>query len=387
MRFVAVSATLPNIDEIATFLDANEAHVFDDSYRPVPLKVHVIGHGFVGDNNGQFHFWNRLEKDVPNIVHRYSDGRPAIVFCHSKAETERLADILATSNDISRRNVNTDIASRTRYTKLQRVLTHGVGFHHAGLDMDDRRLVEKAFLDHKIRVLCATSTLAMGVNLPAHLVVIKGTRAWRGGSSGYEELDQATLLQMIGRAGRPGFDQSGKAVIMTDNNSKARFESLATSGLDAARSKLLGKLVEAMNVEVSQQVVTSTASALNWLKSSLFFVQLRNQPTYFGAVAASEAGVEDHIASICKNTLQRILDIGAVVDVDGVDVFPTAASHVMSQHLVECQAMESIVSLPHDASQCEVSRLVYFATKATTGKLSTPALSFWFVCCTLPLAL
>ena len=115
------------------------------------------------------------------------------------------------------------------------------------MDVEDRRTVERLFMTRQITVLCATSTLAMGINLPAHCgrcfccekdllpccpvlthisffqirrsVVIKGTKAWRGGSEGYADIDQASLLQMIGRAGRPGHDTSGVAVIMTDNKS------------------------------------------------------------------------------------------------------------------------------------------------------------------------
>ena len=58
----------------------------------------------------------------------------------------------------------------------------------------------------------------MGVNLPAHLVVLKGNRRWTsdaGQAAGYQEYDRSTCLQMIGRAGRPQFDTEGVAVIMT----------------------------------------------------------------------------------------------------------------------------------------------------------------------------
>ena len=56
-RIVAVSATLPNICEIAAFLDANEAHVFDSSYRPVTLNTHVLGMGYIGNrSNSNFLF-------------------------------------------------------------------------------------------------------------------------------------------------------------------------------------------------------------------------------------------------------------------------------------------------------------------------------------------
>lgn len=60
----------------------------------------------------------------------------------------------------------------------------GVGFHHAGMLRKDRNIVEKLFADGYIRILCATSTLAWGVNLPAYQVIIKGTDVYdpsRGG--------------------------------------------------------------------------------------------------------------------------------------------------------------------------------------------------------------
>lgn len=57
--------------------------------------------------------------------------------------------------------------------------------------------------------------------------VIKGTSAYRGAAEGTQDVDTGTLLQMIGRAGRPGFDTSGTAVIMTDTLSKTRYENLS----------------------------------------------------------------------------------------------------------------------------------------------------------------
>jgi replicative superfamily II helicase len=59
--------------------------------------------------------------------------------------------------------------------RLQEVLRGGVAFHHAGLCPEDRTLVETLFMQGYIQVLCTTSTLAHGVNLPARLVVIKGS--------------------------------------------------------------------------------------------------------------------------------------------------------------------------------------------------------------------
>lgn len=91
-----------------------------------------------------------------------------------------------------------------------------MGFHNAGLSSEDRSLVEKTFNQGDLRVLVCTSTLAMGVNLPAYLVVVRGTTMITGGICG--QYSAARIHQMIGRAGRPGLEGSGKAIIMTTSN-------------------------------------------------------------------------------------------------------------------------------------------------------------------------
>ncbi|GKY92454.1 hypothetical protein MPSEU_000215900 [Mayamaea pseudoterrestris] len=353
MRCVAVSATLPNIDEIAEFLNASEAYMFDESYRPVPLTLHVIGQGFVGvDSASQYRFWSSLNKNVPEIIFKYSENRPAIVFCHSKADAENLADLLATVSGIAiRGSDNQDIASQTRITKLQRVLYAGIAYHHAGLELDDRALIQKAFTGGKIRVLCATSTLAMGVNTPAHLVVVKGTKAWRGGEQGYQDLDQASLLQMIGRAGRPGFDTTGTAVIMTDNKSKDKYQRAALDGLSVAKSNFLMKKEEIVNTAISQGEISSAADATNWLKQTLYFVQLIKN-------GAPQSSPDAHILHICHEIFSNLVKVGAIEQGEGDMVKPAAAGFIMSQSLVDFEALRIMTQIPHDANQCDVLKAI-----------------------------
>ena len=80
------------------------------------------------------------------------------------------------------------------------MLTTGVAFHHAGLDSNDRYLIEKAFSERKIGVICCTSTLAVGVDLPCHLAIIKNTVSWQAG--GLKEYSELEIIQMLGRAGK-----------------------------------------------------------------------------------------------------------------------------------------------------------------------------------------
>lgn len=75
-------------------------------------------------------------------------------------------------------------------------------------------------MNNEIKVLVATATLAWGVNLPAHLVIVKGTEYFDGKSSRYVDYPLTDVLQMIGRAGRPGFSDEGRAVVMAQESKK-----------------------------------------------------------------------------------------------------------------------------------------------------------------------
>lgn len=76
------------------------------------------------------------------------------------------------------------------------------GIHHAGLDNHDRNTVEELFSKAKIQVLVCTSTLAWGVNLPCHLVIVKGTEFFDGKTRRYIDMPVTDVLQMMGRAGK-----------------------------------------------------------------------------------------------------------------------------------------------------------------------------------------
>ena len=348
-----MSATLPNIVDIAMFLEATKSFFFDSSYRPVPLTTHVLGFGWVGKN--QYLFDRGLNKYVPEVVSNYSNNKPTIVFCHTKKETEDMASSLANSIFSSEnRQLLAQISAKASNQLLQKCIRQGTAYHHAGMDSLDRQVVEQAFATGAIRCLCATSTLAMGVNLPAHLVIVKGTSAWRGAGIGHEEIDRGTLLQMIGRAGRPGYDTEGVAIIMTDNSTTTKYQAIS-NGIEIVESNLMGRIAETINTEVSQKVIRNVSQAIAWMKGTYFFVRVRKNPPYYGMQGKTEEQMNAYLKETCMGSLNE-LNKAEIISVrnGGVDIVPLPASHIMSQHLVPFADMKRVMALSYDCGTREI---------------------------------
>lgn len=104
----------------------------------------------------------------------------------------------------------------------------GVAFHHAGLSIQDRNAVERGYLEGSVNVICCTATLAVGVNLPCHMVIIKNTVTYNTAAGGCTEYSDLEIMQMLGRAGRPQFDDSAVAVIMTRLNRREFYEKMVS---------------------------------------------------------------------------------------------------------------------------------------------------------------
>ena len=200
--------------------------------------------------------------------------------------------------------------------------------------------------------------ISLGVNLPAYLVVIKGTVAWRGSGLGHQEIDSGSLLQMMGRAGRPGFDTSGRAVIMTDKKSVSKYEKLS-HGLEVVESRLLDKLVEILNTEISQRVITDVSQAIDWLKSTFFFARVRKNPRYYGMQGKSEQEMDSYLMSHIMKCLAELNEHKIIsMNEDGFGIAPLPASHTMSHQMVDFEAMKKLMSLPHDVGTKQLLEVI-----------------------------
>ncbi|KAJ2485133.1 ATP-dependent DNA helicase MER3, partial [Coemansia sp. RSA 2050] len=95
--------------------------------------------------------------------------------------------------------------------------------------------IEQLFVNGAIQILCSTSTLGIGVNMPAYMVIVKGTKGYV--DNNYQEYTKSEVLQFIGRAGRPQFGPSGKAIILTEKTMVKSYQRLV-SGSEILESSL-----------------------------------------------------------------------------------------------------------------------------------------------------
>ena len=116
----------------------------------------------------------------------------------------------------------------SRNAEMKELFLSGLGTHHAGMLRSDRNLSEKLFERGAINILCTTSTLAWGVNLPANTVIIKGTQVYSAEKGGFTELSILDVLQIFGRAGRPQYGTEGEGIIITAHDSLSHFLRLMT---------------------------------------------------------------------------------------------------------------------------------------------------------------
>ncbi|WP_430505031.1 DEAD/DEAH box helicase [Haloparvum sp. PAK95] len=257
VQTVALSATVANPDAIADWLDAE---LVESTWRPVDLRTGVYAEGDVEFDDG-----STLTIDVPAaeelpdsrdldteataalVRDAVDGGGQCLAFVSSRAEAEALAERLSTENLAARMDasdaavtVGDDVADLDGTNTGQRLadcLRAGVGFHHAGLRSEHRSVVEAAFRDRKVACLCATPTLAAGVNVPARRVVVRDLTRYTG--SEMESLPVLEVQQMCGRAGRPGLDPYGEAVLVGDESTKGELtERYVGADPEAVESKL-----------------------------------------------------------------------------------------------------------------------------------------------------
>jgi len=235
VRFICLSATMPNIDELAGWMEEASGapvEVVQETHRPVPLDHHLWVDGF----------GERTLEEAESLLRLFSRGRgprprrglnadallddiveagklPCLYFsfnrrlCESHAEDNAGRDLLAPDE---RRQVvglfdelaeRFGVAGEPSAVQLRDLVQHGVAYHHAGILPTLKEVIERLFTSGLVKMLFTTETFALGVNMPAQTVVLDALEKYHGTHFG--PLTCRGYQQMAGRAGRRGMDTQG----------------------------------------------------------------------------------------------------------------------------------------------------------------------------------
>jgi DNA polymerase theta len=246
IKLIGMSATLPNIETLAEWLDAT---LYITDFRPVPLVEYIkVGNTLYSKLGSPTRTLEIDPKDakklgdpdmlVPIVHEVIQQGSSVLIFCAKKIDCENCArnisKLMVVEYDpdyqhkltVARKSLIQELNQSPAGLDpvLAQCLPHGLAYHHSGLTVEERSLLETAFRNGVISVLCATSTLASGVNLPARRVIFRSPYVGR------RFLDMLDYKQMRGRAGRFGLDTFGESIVMCS-------ESEFPKCLDLLRSK------------------------------------------------------------------------------------------------------------------------------------------------------
>jgi helicase len=224
-QLLALSATISNVKVIAEWLRAGSVEL---DWRPVPLRQGVYDYGRILFTDGE-------ERSVPRSTYgspidvamdTVKGGGQALVFANTRRRAVSLATRAAelTQGHLSpeERKAVSEASRRIltsgEETSLSRLLAEivakGSAFHHAGLEAEHRKIVEEYYRARAIKLLAATPTLALGVNLPARRVVVADMTRYDAEHGGNAEISVQEYKQMAGRAGRPQYDDHGETVMI-----------------------------------------------------------------------------------------------------------------------------------------------------------------------------
>ncbi|KAK7020512.1 putative ATP dependent RNA helicase [Favolaschia claudopus] len=292
VRLVGLSATLPNYQDVATFLRVDESKglfYFDASYRPCGLQQQFIG---VTEKRAIMRYQVTNEVCYEKVLDQAGKNQ-TLVFVHSRKETAKTAKFLRdmaieketitqfVKPDGAVREILTEEANNVKDSNLKDLLPFGFGIHHAGMAREDRGLVEELFADGSLQVLVCTATLAWGVNLPAHTVIIKGTQIYNPEKGRWVELSSQDVLQMLGRAGRPQYDTYGEGIIITNHSELQYYLSLMNQQLPI-ESQFVSKLADNLNAEIVLGTIRNRDEAVQWLGYTYLYVRMLKSPGLYG---------------------------------------------------------------------------------------------------------
>ncbi|KAG2051380.1 hypothetical protein BDR06DRAFT_1010538 [Suillus hirtellus] len=264
VHLVGLSATLPNYQDVATFLRMDESKGlfhFDASYHPCALQQQFIG---VTEKKAIKHFQVMNEVCYKKVLDQAGKNQ-TLVFVHSRKETTKTTKFICNMAmeketimqficpDSVMCEILMEEAGNVKDSNLRNLLPFGFAIHHAGMTREDRNLVEELFTDGA------------------------GMQIYNPEKGRWVELSSQDVLQMLGRAGHPQYDTYGEGIIITNHTELQYYLSLLNQQLPI-KSQFVSKLADNLTVEIVLGTVHNHDEAAQRLGYTYLYVCMLKSP-------------------------------------------------------------------------------------------------------------
>jgi len=322
-QIIALSASIDKFDDLDKWLRAKGLQIID---RPIELREGI----YLPDGNFQYRELNSKTQgqekfpvspngEIDNMVdvlvsHLLSNDEQVLIFCRDKASTINAARRIAGWCQLSPASHAIDslqaLDTTTARDELIECLRRGVAFHNADLISDERLLIEENFRSGVIKVICSTSTLAMGVNLPAKTVIIAHADKWdrdeRTGEFNTIPISVSEYRNMSGRSGRYRFaDKFGRSILLA----KDQFT------YDKYRVSYVGGTVNTIHSTLGKQPIVRQVLDIVVSKLGQNDVEVINfmMGTFAGFRMWSTQEAKDVISLMIRESIQMCIDLGLIM--------------------------------------------------------------------------
>ncbi len=357
-RFLCLSATVKNCKELSDWLGCT---LIMDDYRPVKLYEGIYYNNSVDFFEKQ-RIVNARELDIAfDIINECNKmEKQVLVFVSSRKRAETLALKclkLKDLNELSNKIVNVLEKPTTQCRKLSNCVKKGIAFHHAGLVEKQKEIIETAFRNGMLRAIFATTTLAMGLNLPAFMVIVRDLKRYDT-EQGYNNwIKVLEYKQLCGRAGRPGFEEFGEAVTIATSEEEKGFicNNFINGELEEIYSQLSLEPVLRTHLLslISQGVITSENSASEFFNKTFHAFQYGNA---------------DKLNATTLRLLNDLEFWGFVKRENGA-LLPTKIGIRVSQLYLDPFSAQKIITSLNNSENIEIKQISLLHTASLTSEL------------------
>lgn len=348
IRFLALSATIPNYQEFADWIAHIKGHQVDTvfyGHRPVPLthkvydrrmglctikdvQVDMLKEEEYAHMTGVMHPRHKKKTQAKSKIHNMKppyhldvikelEGKmPALYFCFSRKKTQEFAVELARKKDflnkdevskvleVIKKHMTPEVAKMETTKVIRQTLPRGIGFHHSGMLPNLKTIVEELFAVGLIKILYTTETFSVGINMPAKAVVFNSLEKYDG--INMRMLNAKEYFQIAGRAGRRGIDKDGLVIALINR----RFTNL----------EKLQKISTVDDEPIISHFTLSINTALNLIDSFDEATQekvLKSNFDHYKRTLEKRKAV--HIMASFKNKIKLLKKLSYIKEIEGIN--------------------------------------------------------------------